>query len=49
MTPFSANVPMTVTGLAECDCPCHRGELVHELRRLADRTAVHPTDVLADG
>ncbi len=33
-------------GLAECTCPCHTGDHVHELPRLSDRTAVHPTDVL---
>jgi hypothetical protein len=36
-------------GLVECSCPCHAGGPAHELPRLADRTAVHPTDVLADG
>lgn len=39
----------TVIGLIECTCGCHRGEFTHELPRRADRTGVHPTDVLADG
>lgn len=38
-----------VVGLVECDCPCHTGQLTHELPARAGRTAVHPTDVLADG
>lgn len=38
-----------VVGLIECSCPCHSGQLVHELPVRAGRTAVHPTDVLADG
>ena len=38
-----------VLGLVECTCPCHQGLLCHVLPRLADRTAVHPTDVLASG
>lgn len=36
-------------GLVECSHECHHGGPPHELPRLADRTAVHPTDVLADG
>jgi hypothetical protein len=35
-------------GLAQCSCPCHAGGPPHELPPRADRTAVHPTDVLAD-
>lgn len=35
--------------LAECTCRCHVGEFEHELPARANRTAVHPTDVLADG
>lgn len=34
--------------LIECTCPCHAGGEPHELPARANRTAVHPTDVLAD-
>lgn len=36
-------------GLVECSHECHHGGPPHELPARADRTAVHPTDVLADG
>lgn len=39
----------TPVGLVECTCGCHRGEFTHELPARANRTAVHPSDVLADG
>ncbi len=35
-------------GLAECSCPCHADGPQHQMPRLSGRTAVHPTDVLAD-
>lgn len=38
-----------VIGLIECTCPCHTpGEEQHELPDRSNRSAVHPTDVLAD-
>lgn len=33
--------------LAECTHECHHGGPQHELPALADRTALHPTDVLS--
>jgi hypothetical protein len=37
-------------GLVECTCTCHLPDAAgHRLPPLADRTAVHPTDVLAEG
>lgn len=32
-----------------CVCGCHTGAFEHELPPRATRTAVHPTEVLADG
>lgn len=40
---------VTVVVEVYCTCGCHRGEFTHELPPRADRTGVHPTDVLADG
>ena len=36
-------------GVVECTCICHAGQLTHLLPRRANRTTVHPTDVIADG
>lgn len=39
----------TVIGLIECSCSCHLPDGAgHRMPRLADRTAVHPTDVLTE-
>lgn len=48
--PCTGRKATNIAGLViECSCGCHAGAFEHELPPRADRTAVHPTDVLADG
>jgi hypothetical protein len=44
-TPTQPTLPF---GVLECTCSCHAGGEQHELPGRANRTGVHPTDVLSD-